>query len=123
MDSNKMKEGVSVKEIENFVKKHRFEVFFGVAFVLGCFFSFVFFTKTTLFFAAVGAVLGVLLTGQIDSMLKQMFRFVAKQEQTTQFILAIVGWILCIFLPPLIFLLMGLSGGKALAKMTKETSA
>lgn len=28
MDGNKIKEGVSVKEIENFAKKHRFEVFF-----------------------------------------------------------------------------------------------
>jgi hypothetical protein len=39
MDGNK--KGVSVKEIEEFTKKHRYEVFFCALFVLTCIFSLV----------------------------------------------------------------------------------
>lgn len=120
MNTNKLKDGVSVKEIENFAKKHRFEVFFCVAFVLACFFTFVFFAAWSLIFAVIGAILGVAMASGIDRMIKTMVRFVLKQERTTQIVLAVVGWVLSIFLPPLTFMLIGLAGGKSLIKIANE---
>ena len=122
MNPNKLKDGVSVKEIENFAKQHRFEVFYCVAFVLACFFTFVFFAAWSLVFAALGGIIGVAMASGIDKFIKSMVRFVLKQERTTQIILAVVGWILSIFLPPLTFLLIGLAGGKSLIKVANETS-
>ncbi len=114
MDPNKLKEGVSVKEIENFTKKHRFEVFFCLAFVLACFFSFVFFSSWTVIIATLGAILGVVAPAKLDMMLKTAFAFVFKQEQVVQLVLGVVGLILSIFLPPVIFFVVGVSGGKYL---------
>ena len=114
MDPNKLKEGVSVKEIESFAKKHRFEVFFCLSFVLACFFSFVFFAAWSLVLAAIGAIVGVALASSVEKMMKNMLGFVLKQEKTTQLVLAAVGLVISIFLPPVIFLLVGLSGGKNL---------
>ena len=103
-----------MKEIESFAKKHRFEVFFCLSFVLACFFSFVFFAAWSLVLAAIGAIVGVALASSVEKMMKNMLGFVLKQEKTTQLVLAAVGLVISIFLPPVIFLLVGLSGGKNL---------
>lgn len=121
MDPNKLKEGVSVKEIESFAKKHRFEVFFCLAFLLACFFSFVFFTSWSIILAAVGGIIGALIPSKVESFARRVFLFFFKQEQTTQLILGIVGLILSIFLPLLVFLVLGMSGGKHLQQMASET--
>ena len=113
MDGNKSKEGVSVKEIEAFAKHHRFEVFFCLGFVLACFFTFVMWGPAwSIIATAVGAIIGVLLSGKVTHFSKMIFQFVFKHEQTTQLVLAIVALILAIFVPPLYFLLIGLHGGK-----------
>src|ERR1700733_3555645 len=115
MDGGKFKEGMSVKEISSFTKKHRLEVFFCLAFLLACFFSFVMFgTGWAIIAAAVGAILGVLLSGKVMHLFKTIFHFIFKQEQTTQIILGVFLLIIAIFLPPLYFLLLGLSGGNDL---------
>lgn len=121
MDPNKIKEGVSVKEIENFTKKHRFEVFFCLSFLLACFFSFVFFSTWSLILAAAGGILGVLMPAKAEGALRKVFLFFFKQEQTTQLILGIVGLILSIFLPLLTFFVLGLFGGKHLHQAASET--
>jgi 4-hydroxybenzoate polyprenyltransferase len=48
-------------------------------------------------------------------------RFVMKQEKTTLLVLAVVSLVLSVFLPPLTFLLVGLSGGKNLIKTANES--
>ena len=121
MDGNKAKEGVSVKEIEKFAKKHRFEVFFCLKFVLACFFSFVMFgTGWAIILAAVGGVLGVLFPAKIEHFAKKSFQFVFKQEKTVQIILGIVALILAIFIPPLTFFIMGAHGGKSIQHLAVE---
>lgn len=113
MDGNNPKEGVSVKQMEAFAKKHRFEVFFCLAFILACFFTFVMWGPGwSIVAAGVGAIIGVLLVGKVTHFSKMVFGFIFKQEQTTQLILGIVALILAIFIPPLYFLLLGLHGGK-----------
>ncbi len=112
-----MKEGVSVKEIETFAKKYRFEVFFCLMFVLACFFSFVMWGPWwTISAATAGGIIGVLAPARVGGIAQKMLQFVFKQEQTTQLVLAIVCLILAIFIPPLIFLLIGLHGGKDIHK-------
>src|SRR5438128_129285 len=100
MDMKKDKDGVSVKEIEKFAKKHRFEVFFGLAIVLACFFSFVMFgTGWAILLASVGGILGVLFPAKVEFIAKKVYNFIFKQEQTIQIVLGIFGLILAIFIP------------------------
>lgn len=123
MDDKKMKEGMSIREIESFAKNHRFEVFFCIAFILACFFSFVMFgTGWAIIAAAIGAIIGVLMPLKILSFGKTVCHFFFKQEKTTQMVLAIVCLILAIFLPFLFFLLLGLHGGKDLMLTALEIS-
>ena len=113
MDDNKSKEGVSVKEIEQFTKKHRFEVFFTLAFVLACFFTFVMWGPGwSVVATAVGAILGTWFYTKVAHFSKMAMQFIFKHETATQIVLGIVLLILAIFIPPLIFLLVGLHGGK-----------
>jgi hypothetical protein len=119
---NKSKEGISVKELEGFAKKYRFEVFFCLLFVFTCFFSFVFFgAGWAVILGSIGGIIGTLIPVKIESFVKSMFRFVFKQETTTQLILGAVALIVAIFLPPLIFLLMGLNAGKHMHQLAMES--
>lgn len=112
-----MKEGVSVQEIENFAKKYKFQLFFCLAFVLACFFSYVFFgTGWSLFLGALGGVLGVVFPAYAEKFAMSAFRFVGKQEKITQIVLGVVTLVLAVFLPFLIFLLLGLMGGIAITR-------
>jgi len=123
MNEKKMKEGVSIKEIESFTKKHRFEVFFCLAFILACFFSFVMWgTGWAMTATIIGAIVGILLHEKIDTLCKKALQFVFKQETMTQLVLAIVMLILAIVIPPIIFLLIGLHGGKDIYQMTNDHS-
>jgi hypothetical protein len=121
MDRHKLKEGVSIKEVESFAKKHRFEVFFCLIFVLACFFSFVIWGPWwTIIGATTGGVIGVLSPMKAGMVCHKAFYFIFKQEQTTQLVLAIVGLILAIFIPPLTFFCLGLHGGKDLHKTATD---
>jgi ABC-type multidrug transport system fused ATPase/permease subunit len=124
MDDNQSKEGVSVKEIETFAKKHRFEFFFCLAFALAFLFALIMYSSVwSIGAAALGGILGVLFPGKVAYFSKKAVHFLFRQEKTTQFILAIVLLILAIFLPPLIFLLLGLHGGKDIYHMAREIQA
>lgn len=112
MNEKKYKEGVSVKELESFAKKHRFEVFFCLAFLLSCFFSFVFFSGWSVILMAIGGILGVVFPAQTDGILKRCSLFFHKQEDLTQLILGVAGLVIAIFLPLIIFFALGACGGK-----------
>ena len=120
-DEKKQKDGISVREIESFAKKHRLEVFFCVAFILACFFTFVMWGAAWSIIAiTVGGILGVLFSGKVQHFSQTVFRFLFRQEPSTQLVLAIVSWILAIFIPPLVFLLLGLHGGKDMHHIASE---
>lgn len=120
MDTKNLKEGVSVKEIESFAKKHRIEVFFCLALILSCLFSFIFFSGWGSPLAAIGGILGILFPSQVETFLKKTSAFLRKQEEITQLILGIAGLILSIFLPIITFFLLGVCGGKFLRQLTPE---
>jgi len=117
MSNDKPKDGISVKEIENFAKKFRFEVFFCLSLILACFFSFVFFTAWSIILSAVGGIAGLLVPAKVEKIARKMHSFCAKQEQITQLVLGIVLLVLSIFLPFLPFLLLGAAGGKYIQEL------
>jgi hypothetical protein len=122
MDGNK--KGVSVKEIEEFTKKHRYEVFFCALFVLACIFSFVghFGSGWSIFFAMGGAVVGTIFPSKSDSFLKTVFKFIFKQEKTLQIVLGAVSLLLAIFMPFIVFLIVGLIAGRMMNMMATDST-
>ena len=123
-DGNKSKEGVSVKELETLAKKHRFELFFCLAFILACFFSFVMFGPGwSIIAATIGALIGILIAAKVVSFSRSVFQFIFKQEGTTQLVLGVVSLIVAIFLPPLIFLMLGLHGGKDIYRVAMDINS
>lgn len=121
MEDEKKKEGVSVKEIEEYAKKHRYQVVFILAFVLACFFSFFFFgTGWGIILAAIGGIVGVLLPKKMDMISDKIFGFIRKQEQVTQIILGVVLLIISVLLPFVTFLLLGVYGGMKMYEQSKE---
>lgn len=105
-------EGMSVSELENFGKKYRFEIFFFVYFVLATVFNSVFFSMAwNIYLAGIGAVLGIWFPSKVECASKGAFGFIYKQERATQIVLACVGILIAFFLPPIIFLGIGLMAG------------
>lgn len=122
-DKNK-KEGVSVKEIEGYVKSNRYEVFFVALFVLATLFTLVFWgAKISIFLAGIGAIVGTLLSAQVDQFSHKMGAAVFSKEATTQLLIGLVCLIVAIFLAPVIFLVLGLHAGKGMVKMAKKSSS
>ncbi len=123
MDENK-KEGVSVKEIEEFAKKHRFEVFFCLMFLLACIFGLggMFRTGWNILFAMAGGVLGVVLPVKMEHLLKKVFHFVFKQEKTILIVLGVVALLIACIFPFVVFLIVGVAGGHAIHHLSFESS-
>ncbi len=112
--TEKLKEGVSVKEIEEFTRKHTTEVFSVIAIIIATASScWDFFTgpKTTIFFTALGAVIAVLFPSPIERGLKQFYNFVFRQDKNTQLIVGAVKVVIAIFIPFILFGLLGLLAG------------
>jgi uncharacterized membrane protein len=112
--SDKMKEGLSVKEIEDFTRKHTTEVFTVLAIVIATASScWGFFTgpKLAVFFTGLGCVITVLFPVPIERVLKQLYSFTLKQEKTTQMILGAVKIVIALFIPFILFGFLGLLAG------------
>ena len=118
MDKNKftekLKEGVSVHELENFARKHTTELLSVLATVIGAISSsYDFFTgpKMTIFFLAIGAIVAIIFPAPVERALKQLYNFTFKQEKTTELIIGGVKIIIAVFIPFIYFGLMGLLAG------------
>ncbi|MDE3045050.1 MAG: hypothetical protein KGJ02_00170 [Verrucomicrobiota bacterium] len=127
MDKNnfteKLKEGVSVEQIEHFARKHTTEVFTVLAVIIGAVSSiFNFFTgpALTIIFLAVGALLGVFFPSPVEKGLKHLYGFRHKQEKTTQLVLGAIEMVVAIFIPFLLFGLMGLLAGTSYHYYTRH---
>jgi len=110
------KEGVSVQEIENFAKKYKIQLFFSLAFVLACFFSYVFFSPGwSMFLAAAGGILGIVFPTHVEKLVSKAFHFVGKQEKITQIVLGVVYLVLAVFVPFVIFFTLGIMGAMGIS--------
>lgn len=111
---DKLKEGVSVQEVEDFARKYATEVFTVLSIVIGAISSiFDFFTGPglTILFFAIGIIAGILFPTPVEKGLKQFHSFAAKQERSTQLILGAVKIVVAIFIPFLLFGMLGLLAG------------
>lgn len=125
MNGNKLKEGVSVREIEEFAKKHRFEVFFALLFGFACIFSLIgyFSAGWSVLLMTGGGILSVLMPQKMEELLKTAFSFVFKQDKTVQIVMAVVSLIFAVFIPFLVFFLLGVAGGRKLHQHLQNPSA
>lgn len=110
------KEGVSVKEIEEFAKKHRFEVFFCLMFLFACVFGLVgmFRPGWSILLGMVGGALGVIFPVKMDQLLKSVFSFAFKQDKTVLIVLGVVSLLISCIFPFVVFLIVGVAGGRAM---------
>ena len=114
--TEKLKEGVSVKEIEDFTRQHTIEVFSILAIIIATITScWDFFTgpKISVFFFALGAIVSILFPVVIERALKQLYNFMLKQEKSTQLILGAVKIVIAIFIPFILFAVLGLLAGSS----------
>jgi hypothetical protein len=119
---NKIKEGVSVKEIESFARKYIIEGFLILALIIATLSSaFDFFTGPgwSIIFTGVGGIVSVAFPDQVMKIGKPLFSFLKKQEKTIQIIIGIVRLIFAIFIPFLLFLEVGLLAGLAFHQNSK----
>lgn len=123
MDENKSKDGMSVKEIEAYAKNHRFEVFFCLLLIVaGIATLFKFWPKWSILLAVAGGVVAILLSAKVGMMLKKMLSFVFGRDKIIQIVVGCGALLVAIFLPPLIFLLVGAFGGHGMLQMTMQSS-
>ncbi len=111
---DKLKEGVSVHELEGFASRHTTEVFSVLAIIIGAISSsYDFFTgpKLTILFLALGALIAVFFPAPVEKGLKQLYSFTFKQEKMTEIILGAVKIVVAIFIPFIYFGLLGLLAG------------
>jgi hypothetical protein len=111
---DKLKEGVSVHELEGFASKHTTEVFTVIAMIIGAVSSsYDFFTgpRLTIIFLTLGALVAVFFPAPVEKGLKQLYSFTFKQEKMTEIILGAVKIVVAIFIPFLYFGLLGLLAG------------
>ena len=121
--SDKIKEGVSVEEIEKFARKYTNEVFLILALIIATISSiFSFFTgpSWSLFFAGLLAIIGIALPNQVGKILKKLLKFQAKAEKSVIIIIGIVRIVLGVFIPFILFAEIGLLAGYAFHTTSKE---
>ncbi len=111
---NKIKEGVSAQQIENFAKKHTPEVFSTIAIFVGTISSiFDFFTGAgfSILFVAIGAIVAIAFPSATEKKLKKLYSFTLNQEKTIEMVLGGVKILIAIFLPFIYFGFLGLLAG------------
>ncbi|NGX34563.1 MAG: hypothetical protein K1060chlam1_00916 [Candidatus Anoxychlamydiales bacterium] len=121
--TEKIKEGVSVEEIEKFARKYTNEVFLILALIIATISSiFGFFTGPiwSLIFAGLLAIVGIALPMQVGKFLKKLLKFQAKSPKTTIIIIGIVRIILAVFIPFILFAEIGLLAGYSFHTTTRE---
>jgi len=116
MDVNKdPKEGLSIKELEGYAKRHRMEVFFCLLFFLAGLFGLLLWSPSwCVILAALGAITGALIPGKMQLFARSLWQFVFRQDRTTQIIMAAIALVLAVFIAPLIFLFIGLHAGRSM---------
>jgi uncharacterized membrane protein len=124
MEENKSKDSVSVKEIEAFAKKHRYEMFFCLLFLLSCVFSmFGFFSSNwSIFCITIGSIIGTVFPTQIQQIHKKIGSVIFKQEPIVQKVVGTVWIIFSVFIPFLVYLVLGVFAGKSLYFMVADFS-
>ena len=112
--TEKLKEGVSVGEIEKIARKYTTETLIILAVIIATISStFHFFTGAgwSLIFGGIGAILSIALPDIIHKIEKTFFAFVGKQEKTAQIAIGVAQIVIALFVPFVFFMQIGLLSG------------
>lgn len=112
--ADKIKEGISPGQLENFARKHTPEVFTTVAIFLGAVSSiFDFFTGAgwSVLFCALGAIIAIAFPVASERKFKKIYDFSLSQDKMTEMALGGVKIVLAIFLPFIYFGILGVLAG------------
>ena len=112
--AERIKEGISPGQLENFARKHTPEVFSTVALFLGAISSiFDFFTGPgwSILFCTIGTIVAISFPAATEQKLKKIYEFSLSQDKMTEMILGGVKIVLAIFLPFIYFGLVGMLAG------------
>lgn len=118
----KVKDGVSVEEIEKYTRKYTSEIFMIVAIAVAMFssvFDFFIGSSWAVFLTTVGLIYALLAPKQVGAILNKMVSFSMK-DRSTEIMVGIVRIVVAIFLPAILFGIMGLVAGTAYQGFNKK---
>ena len=121
--TDKIKEGVSVEELETLARKYTIEVFVIIAIIIAAIssgFSFFMAPWWSLFFAGIGAVVSIAFPEKIIKLEKNIFKLTNKPEKSAQIAIGIVRLVVALLLPFIIFAELGLLSGTAFHYFSKQ---
>ncbi|MEC8306718.1 MAG: hypothetical protein VXZ72_02535 [Chlamydiota bacterium] len=119
----KKESGMSVEEMQRMGKKYRYQVVMVGYLLLSTFFSFIFWQPWwSIIATGLGGGLGTCFSCQVECGIHKVAMFLKKQERPTKIALAISGGVISLFLPPLVFLLVGFLGGSGMARFSPHDS-
>jgi hypothetical protein len=120
--------GIPVKDIEQYARKHVNELFFALAILVGVISSILdFFTGPmwTIAFLGLGTIISLAYPQKMLRIERAILEFMNKQEMFLQIVLGAVQIIFAIFVPFIVFFLIGILAGIAfhlIPKVSKEIS-
>ncbi|OGN62094.1 MAG: hypothetical protein A3F40_01220 [Chlamydiae bacterium RIFCSPHIGHO2_12_FULL_27_8] len=120
--TEKLKDGVSVEEIEKFARKYTTEMFLILSLIIATISSiFGFFTgpSWSIFFAGLLAIIGIAMPIPVGKLLKKLLKLQMNSEKSTTIVIGIVRLVLSIFIPFILFAELGLLAGHAFHSITK----
>lgn len=112
----KLKEGVSVHEIEKYANKYMFEIFMIAALIIAMIssiFDFFIGSNWGIFLLTIGILIGFCLTNQVDPLLSRALKFMHNKEKSTLIMIGIVRIIVAIFLPAILWGVIGVFSGSS----------
>jgi hypothetical protein len=121
--AEKLKEGVSIEEIEKFARRYTPEVFIIIAMIIATISSvFGFFTgpSWSLIFSGLCLAVTIVIPDPIEKIFAKFHSFLINQNKTTLIIIGIVRIVLAIFIPFILFAEMGFLAGIAFHSSFKK---
>lgn len=121
--SSKLKEGVSVEELETFARKYTTEVFLILAIIIATISSiFNFFTGPgwSLSFAGIGAILSIAFPEAVVKIQRKVLELTSKQEKAAQISIGVIRLIIALFIPFILFAEIGFLAGLGFHRYTKH---
>ncbi len=126
-DKGKFVKGFTIEEIENTAKKYSIELCLCVIFALTAIFALIWGGASlswSILLCMIFSIIGCIIPEYIEKGANYVLGFIYKEIATT-ITIGVIGVLLSIFLPPVIFAIVGIFAGKALAfgshtKMKKD---
>lgn len=121
--TSKVKDGVSVEELETFARKYTTEVFLILAIIIAAISSiFNFFTEPgwSLSFTGIGAILSIAFPEPVVKIQKKIFALISKQEKAIQITIGVIRLIIALFIPFILFAEIGFLAGLGFHYYTKD---